>query len=73
MSSVRWTVLAAIAQGVPAHVLTASLYQRFSSSGGVDFADRLLSAMRREFGGHAELPAEKLGTPAPVTALQMLR
>jgi 6-phosphogluconate dehydrogenase len=53
----RWTVLAAVDEGVPAHVLTASLYERFSSRGEADFADRLLSAMRREFGGHAELPA----------------
>lgn len=52
-------MLAAIDQGVPAHVLTASLYERFSSRGEADFADRLLSARRREFGGHAELPAEK--------------
>ena len=53
----RWTVLAAVDEGVPAHVLTAALYERFSSRGEADFADRLLSAMRREFGGHAELPA----------------
>jgi len=53
----RWTVLAAVDEGVPAHVLTAALYERFSSRGKADFADRLLSAMRREFGGHAELPA----------------
>jgi 6-phosphogluconate dehydrogenase len=38
-------------------VLTAALYERFSSRGEADFADRLLSAMRREFGGHVELPA----------------
>ena len=53
----RWTVLAAVDEGVPAHVLSAALYDRFSSRGEADFADRLLSAMRREFGGHAELPA----------------
>jgi 6-phosphogluconate dehydrogenase len=53
----RWTALAAVDEGVPAHVLTAALYERFSSRGEADFADRLLSAMRREFGGHAELPA----------------
>ncbi|MGO8686748.1 MAG: phosphogluconate dehydrogenase (NAD(+)-dependent, decarboxylating) [Candidatus Dormibacteria bacterium] len=52
----RWTVLAAVDEGVPAHVLSAALYDRFSSRGEADFADRLLSAMRREFGGHAELP-----------------
>jgi len=53
----RWTVLAAVDEGVPAPVLTAALYERFSSRGEADFADRVLSAMRREFGGHAERPA----------------
>jgi len=53
----RWTAIAAVDEGVPAHVLTAALYERFSSRDEADFADRLLSAMRREFGGHAELPA----------------
>jgi 6-phosphogluconate dehydrogenase len=53
----RWTAIAAVDEGVPAHVLTAALYERFSSRGEADFADRLLSAMRREFGGHVELPA----------------
>jgi 6-phosphogluconate dehydrogenase len=50
----RWTVMAAIDESVPAHVITTSLYERFSSRGEADFADRLLSAMRKEFGGHAE-------------------
>ncbi|MDQ3640487.1 MAG: decarboxylating 6-phosphogluconate dehydrogenase [Actinomycetota bacterium] len=50
----RWTVLAAVDEGVPAHVLTAALYERFSSRGESDFADKVLSAMRKEFGGHAE-------------------
>jgi 6-phosphogluconate dehydrogenase len=50
----RWTVLAAVEEGVPAHVLTAALYERFSSRGDADFADKLLSAMRMEFGGHGE-------------------
>jgi len=50
----RWTALAAVDEGVPAHVLTAALYERFSSQGEADFADRVLSAMRREFGGHDE-------------------
>ena len=50
----RWTVAAAIDEGVPAHVLSAALYERFSSRGEADFADRLLSAMRHEFGGHRE-------------------
>jgi 6-phosphogluconate dehydrogenase len=53
---VRWTIKAAIDEGVPAHVLSASLYERFSSRGQADFADKLLSAMRYEFGGHLEKP-----------------
>jgi 6-phosphogluconate dehydrogenase len=52
----RWTIKAAIDEAVPAHVLTAALYERFSSRGEADFADRLLSAMRYEFGGHLEKP-----------------
>ncbi len=52
----RWTVLAAVDEGVPAHVLTAALYDRFSSRGAADFGNRLLSAMRAQFGGHAEKP-----------------
>jgi 6-phosphogluconate dehydrogenase len=52
----RWTIKAAIDEGVPAHVLSASLYERFSSRGEADFADKLLSAMRYEFGGHLEKP-----------------
>jgi 6-phosphogluconate dehydrogenase len=50
----RWTIKAAIDEAVPAHILTAALYERFSSRGEADFADRLLSAMRYEFGGHIE-------------------
>ncbi len=50
----RWTVRAAIDEAVPAHVLTAALFERFSSRGESDFADKLLSAMRFEFGGHHE-------------------
>jgi 6-phosphogluconate dehydrogenase len=50
----RWTIKAAIDEGVPAHVLSSALYERFSSRGEADFADRLLSAMRYEFGGHVE-------------------
>jgi 6-phosphogluconate dehydrogenase len=53
----RWTVLAAVDEGVPANVLTTALYERFSSRGEADFADRLLSAMRKQFGGHVERPA----------------
>ena len=50
----RWTITAAVDEGVPVHVLTAALYERFSSRGEADFADKLLSAMRYEFGGHLE-------------------
>ena len=55
----RWTIKAAIDEGVPAHVLSAALYERFSSRGEADFADKLLSAMRYEFGGHLEKPPRK--------------
>jgi len=55
----RWTVKAAIDEAVPTPVLTASLYERFSSRGEADYADKLLSAMRFQFGGHLEKPAEK--------------
>jgi 6-phosphogluconate dehydrogenase len=50
----RWTIKAAIDEAVPAHVLTAALHERFSSRGESEFADKLLSAMRFEFGGHVE-------------------
>jgi len=50
----RWTLKAAIDEGVPAPVLSASLYQRFSSRGEADFEDKVLSAMRFQFGGHLE-------------------
>jgi 6-phosphogluconate dehydrogenase len=50
----RWTVQAAIDEGVPAPVITTALYERFASRGDFDFAGKLLSAMRSEFGGHAE-------------------
>ena len=53
----RWTVHASIDEGVPAYVLAAALYERFSSRGEGDFAGKLLSAMRKEFGGHDEKPA----------------
>jgi 6-phosphogluconate dehydrogenase len=53
----RWTIRAAIDEGVPVPVLSAALYQRFSSRGEAHYADQLLSAMRQQFGGHAELPA----------------
>jgi len=55
----RWTIKAAIDEGVPAHVLSSALYERFSSRGEADFADKLLSAMRYQFGGHLEKPATK--------------
>jgi len=55
----RWTVSAAIDEGVPAPVLSAALFERFSSRGQADFADRLLSAMRYQFGGHREKNAGK--------------
>jgi 6-phosphogluconate dehydrogenase len=50
----RWTIAAAIDEAVPASVITAALFERFSSRGKADFADRLMSAMRYEFGGHLE-------------------
>ena len=50
----RWTSIAAIESGAPAHVLTAALFNRFSSRGEGDFGDKVLSAMRYEFGGHKE-------------------
>jgi 6-phosphogluconate dehydrogenase len=58
----RWTIKAAIDESVPTPVLTASLYERFSSRGEADFADKLLSAMRFQFGGHLEKPVEKSET-----------
>ena len=53
----RWTIQAAIDEAVPAPVLTAALYARFSSRGEADFQNKLLSAMRKQFGGHTEKPA----------------
>jgi len=53
----RWTAIAAIEEGVPAPVLTTALYARFASRRLADFADKALSAMRKQFGGHAEKPA----------------
>ena len=54
----RWTIKAAIDEAVPAPVLTAALFERFDSRGKAEFAERLLSAMRYEFGGHLEKPSE---------------
>ncbi|RCW82978.1 phosphogluconate dehydrogenase (NAD(+)-dependent, decarboxylating) [Phyllobacterium bourgognense] len=55
----RWTVMAAIDEAVPTPVLSAALQERFSSRGNADFANKILSAMRREFGGHVEKQAPK--------------
>jgi 6-phosphogluconate dehydrogenase len=55
----RWTIKAAIDEAVPVPVLTTALYERFSSRGQADFSDKLLSAMRYEFGGHLEKPDAK--------------
>jgi 6-phosphogluconate dehydrogenase len=55
----RWTIKAAIDEGVPVHVLASALFERFSSRGEADFADKVLSAMRYEFGGHIEKPPAK--------------
>ena len=57
----RWTVVAAIDESAPAPVISAALYDRFSSRGEADFADRLLSAMRYGFGGHVEKPTTPKG------------
>jgi 6-phosphogluconate dehydrogenase len=53
----RWTIEAAIDEGVPTHVLSAALFDRFASRGNGDFANQVLSAMRHAFGGHVEKPA----------------
>lgn len=58
----RWTAKAAVDLGVPAHVLTAALYQRFASRGEDLFAGRVLSAMRHQFGGHHEKPEPDAGS-----------
>ena len=55
----RWTVLAAIDEGVPVPVLSTALYERFSSRNEDEYANKLLSALRKQFGGHAELPTGK--------------
>jgi 6-phosphogluconate dehydrogenase len=52
----RWTIKAAIDEAVPANVLTTALFERFSSRGEADYADKILSAMRFQFGGHLEKP-----------------
>ena len=55
----RWTIKAAIDEAVPVPVLTTALYERFTSRGEADFQDKLLSAMRFQFGGHVEKAAGK--------------
>ena len=59
----RWTIMAAIEESAPAPVISTALYDRFSSRGEADFADKLLSAMRYEFGGHVEKTAAPKGGP----------
>jgi len=53
----RWTIQAAIDEAIPAHVLTTALYERFSSRGEANYSDKVMSAMRKEFGGHVEKAA----------------
>jgi 6-phosphogluconate dehydrogenase len=57
----RWTIMAAVDEAVPAPVLSAALYERFGSRGEADFADKVLSALRYEFGGHQEGPGSAKG------------
>jgi len=52
----RWTIKAGVDEGVPVPVLRSAVYERFSSRGPADFQNRMLSAMRYEFGGHLEKP-----------------
>jgi 6-phosphogluconate dehydrogenase len=54
----RWTIKAGIDEGVPTPVLSTALYERFSSRGNAEFQDKVLSAMRYEFGGHLEKPTK---------------
>ena len=61
----RWTIAAAIDEGVPAFVLTAALYERFASRGNDDFANKVMSAMRWEFGGHEEVAEQPQNTTGP--------
>ena len=59
----RWTIMVAIDESVPVPVLSAALYERFESRGEADFADKVLSALRYQFGGHQEQAAAKTGEP----------
>jgi len=61
----RWTIMAAIDESAPVPVLATALFERFSSRGESDFADKLLSAMRFEFGGHVEKPSEEAAAAHP--------
>jgi 6-phosphogluconate dehydrogenase (decarboxylating) len=54
----RWTILAATDEGVPCHVLSSALFDRFESRGEAEYADKVLSAMRFGFGGHLEKPSD---------------
>ena len=60
----RWTIGAAMDEGVPAPVLSAALYERFSSRGRADFANQVLSAMRWQFGGHSREEGVSTGRAA---------
>jgi 6-phosphogluconate dehydrogenase len=61
----RWTVIASIDEGVPAPVITAALIERFESRGLGEFGDKVLSALRSEFGGHAEKESDNSGRILP--------
>ncbi len=60
----RWTIKAAVDEAVPVPVLASALFERFASRGEADFADKLLSAMRYQFGGHQEMPSTRAGNRA---------
>ena len=64
----RWTLLAAIDEGVPVPVLSSALFERFSSRGNADYANKVLSAMRKGFGGHDEKPATAVDVPSAASA-----
>ncbi len=69
----RWTLAAAIDEGVPVPVLSAALYERFTSRGDAEFANRLLSAMRFQFGGHLEQnPDAHVGPTASTDAADLM-
>ena len=66
----RWTIKAAIDESIPVPVLSAALYERFTSRGEADFQDKLLSAMRYEFGGHLEKPCRNVASICAVDELR---